>query len=63
MSADHIVYSKVTVTKDGQLPGRDHLMAFLVESSCEERPPCANCDHGSQADFFCNTCGKGSIVV
>lgn len=49
---------KVTATKDGQLPPRDSLMAFLVESSCEERPPCANCDNGNQADFFCNTCGQ-----
>ncbi|KAK8744608.1 hypothetical protein OTU49_017391 [Cherax quadricarinatus] len=34
-------------------------MVFLVESSCEERPQCANCDKTNQsAMFFCNTCGQ-----
>ena len=50
---------KVTSLKEGQLPPRDNLMAFLVESSCEERPQCANCDKTNQsAMFFCNTCGE-----
>ncbi|KAK3870734.1 hypothetical protein Pcinc_024067 [Petrolisthes cinctipes] len=51
---------KVTALKDGQLPPRDALMVFLVESSCEERPTCANCDKSisQSAMFFCNTCGQ-----
>ncbi|XP_069172288.1 LOW QUALITY PROTEIN: uncharacterized protein [Procambarus clarkii] len=50
---------KVTGLKEGQLPPRDNLMVFLVESSCEERPQCANCDKTNQsAMFFCNTCGQ-----
>ncbi|XP_064111901.1 RING finger protein 207-like isoform X1 [Macrobrachium nipponense] len=50
---------KVTGLKDGQFPPRDNLMVFLVESSCEERPQCANCDKSNQsAMFFCNTCGQ-----
>ncbi|KAF2361463.1 Low-density lipoprotein (LDL) receptor class A repeat [Trinorchestia longiramus] len=49
---------KATTTKDGQLPPRDNLMVFLLESSCEERTPCANCNDGNHADFFCNTCGQ-----
>ncbi|XP_068216699.1 RING finger protein 207-like [Palaemon carinicauda] len=54
---------KVTGLKDGQFPPRDNLMVFLVESSCEERPQCANCDKSHQsAMFFCNTCASSCAV-
>jgi hypothetical protein len=49
--------SKVTPAKDGALPPRDALMVFLLESTSEERAPCANCNNGNTADYFCNTCG------
>lgn len=51
---------KVTPLRDGHsLPPSDHLLRFLVESTCEEFPTCANCDRNEKSPmFFCNTCGQ-----
>ena len=51
---------KLTPLRDGHsLPPSDHLLRFLVESTCEEFPKCANCDRNEKSPmFFCNTCGK-----
>lgn len=47
-----------TQLKDGaSLPPRDPLLKFMVESSTDEKAPCANCDcSDSNGMFFCNTC-------
>ena len=51
---------KLTPLRDGHsLPPSDTLIRFLVESTCEEVPTCANCDRNEKSPmFFCNTCGK-----
>jgi len=51
---------KLTPLRDGHsLPPSDHLLRFLVESTCEEFPRCANCDRDEKSPmFFCNTCGQ-----
>lgn len=52
------VCGTTTHLKDGAvLPPRDLLLKFMVESSTDEKAPCANCDSfESSAMFFCNTC-------
>ena len=51
---------KVTSLRDGHSnPPTDSLLRFLVESSSDEYPSCANCDRNEKSPmFFCNTCGK-----
>ena len=51
---------KVTSLRDGHsTPPTDSLLRFLVESSCDDYPTCANCDRNEKTPmFFCNTCGK-----
>ena len=53
-------YRKVTSLRDGHsVPPTDSLLRFLVESSSDEYPSCANCDRNEKSPmFFCNTCGK-----
>ena len=53
-------YRKVTSLRDGHsVPPTDSLLRFLVESSSDEFPSCANCDRNEKSPmFFCNTCGK-----
>lgn len=39
-------------------PPPDYLVHFVVESSNDEKPVCANCDKGDRSPmFFCDTCG------
>lgn len=50
-----------TQLKDGAcLPSRDLLLKFMVESSTDDKAPCANCDSSDSSEssgmFFCNTC-------
>jgi len=49
---------KVTSLRDGHsVPPTDSLLRFLVESSSDEYPSCANCDRNEKSPmFFCNTC-------
>ena len=51
---------KVTSLRDGHsVPPTDSLLRFLVESSSDEFPSCANCDRNEKSPmFFCNTCGE-----
>ena len=55
---------KVTSLRDGHAnPPTDSLLRFLVESSSDEFPSCANCDRNEKSPmFFCNTCGKNFVV-
>ena len=55
-----LCYRKVTSLRDGHsVPPTDSLLRFLVESSSDEYPSCANCDRNEKSPmFFCNTCGK-----
>ena len=57
-------YRKITSLRDGHsVPPTDSLLRFLVESSSDEYPSCANCDRNEKSPmFFCNTCGKWSGV-
>jgi len=54
------ICGKVTSLRDGHsLPPTDSLLRFLVESSSDEFPSCANCDRNEKSPmFFCNTCGQ-----
>eukprot|EP00092_Neocalanus_flemingeri_P003832 GFUD01004128.1.p1 GENE.GFUD01004128.1~~GFUD01004128.1.p1 ORF type:complete len:1203 (+),score=265.86 GFUD01004128.1:433-4041(+) len=54
------VCGKVTSLRDGHsVPPTDSLLRFLVESSSDEYPSCANCDRNEKSPmFFCNTCGQ-----
>ena len=58
--AEISLYRKVTSLRDGHsTPPTDSLLRFLVESSCDEYPKCANCDRNEKTPmFFCNTCGE-----
>lgn len=58
-------FRKSTPLRDGHsLPPSDHLLRFLVESTCEEIPKCANCDRNEKSPmFFCNTCGNWFYVL
>ena len=57
-------FRKVTSLRDGHSePPTDSLLRFLVESSSDEYPSCANCDRNEKSPmFFCNTCGKSSSL-
>jgi len=52
------ICGKVTSLRDGHsVPPTDSLLRFLVESSSDEYPSCANCDRNEKSPmFFCNTC-------
>lgn len=54
------ICGKVTSLRDGHsVPPTDSLLRFLVESSSDEYPSCANCDRNEKSPmFFCNTCGQ-----
>ena len=54
------IHRKITQLRDGHsLPPSDNLIRFIMESTCEEFPSCANCDRNEKSPmFFCNTCGK-----
>ena len=56
---------KVTSLRDGHsTPPTDSLLRFLVESSGEEYPQCANCDRNEKSPmFFCNTCGEDITTI
>ncbi|OXA58597.1 hypothetical protein Fcan01_07864 [Folsomia candida] len=50
---------KPTPLKDGTGPPSDHLLRFLLHSSPDIHPSCANCDNKSRAPmYYCNTCGQ-----
>ena len=54
------ILRKITQLRDGHsLPPSDNLIRFIMESTCEDFPSCANCDRNEKSPmFFCNTCGK-----
>ncbi|CAG0918948.1 unnamed protein product [Notodromas monacha] len=56
---------KVTTLKDGStLPPPDYLVHYVVESSNDEKPVCANCDKADHPlMFFCDTCGQALCGV
>ena len=53
---------KITQLRDGHsLPPSDNLIRFIMESTYEDFPSCANCDRNEKSQmFFCNTCGKST---
>lgn len=54
---------KVTALKDSSGPPPDLLLRFLLHSTTDIQPPCANCDNKTRVPmYYCNTCGK-SIPV
>ena len=61
----NLLCRQMTALRDGQsLPPSDNLIRFLVESTSEEYPSCANCDRNEKSPmFFCNTCGKYTTVM
>ena len=56
------IFRKITQLRDGHsLPPSDNLIRFIMESTYEDFPSCANCDRNEKSQmFFCNTCGKST---
>jgi len=54
-----LCFRKPTALKDSSGPPTDHLLRFLLHTSSDVHPTCANCDNKNRvAMYYCNTCGK-----
>jgi hypothetical protein len=55
---------KLTALKESSGPPTDHLLRFLLHTSSDVHPTCANCDNKNRvAMYYCNTCGKLLLIV